>query len=230
MSVAKTLIIGLFSLTVLLPAGLSSQAAVPARKLIDVREYTQKYPLSCEAAASSVALQYLGLDIAEDQVLALMPIDKTPKSLDASGNTVWGDPEKGFVGDYNGVYLKTGYGIYAVPLAKSMTGLGVNAQAGSHHTLQQLYQAISDNHPVVVWVPTRFEHVAVKTWKTPSGTMVKWIEHEHAMVFRGYDQEQGLVYLMDVHEGKYQTRTVKEFARAWAYLDNQAIIFSRLAQ
>ena len=79
MNVQKILVISVLGLVSL--AGLSAQAKIPERKLITVREYPQKYPLSCEAAASSVAMQFLGLDIAEDQVLAVMPVDKTTSPL-----------------------------------------------------------------------------------------------------------------------------------------------------
>jgi uncharacterized protein YvpB len=205
----------------------AAQDKLPQTVQQPVREYTQKYPLSCEAAAASVALQFLGLAVTEDQILAKLPYDKTPKSRDAQGGVVWGDPEKGFVGDYNGSYLKTGYGIYAAPLAGALTGMGITATAGRNLKIESLYQAVAAGQTVVVWVPTRFEHVQVQTWTTPEGKPVKWIEHEHAMVFRGYNRAAGTVSLMDVHFGKYQTRTVREFLRGWGYLDNQAIIFGK---
>jgi uncharacterized protein YvpB len=199
---------------------------LPQKKFLPVREYAQKYPLSCEAAATSVVLQYLGLKTTEDEVLAAIPYDKTPKSVAADGAVTWGDPNQGFVGDYDGVYLKTGYGIYAAPLAQAVQKFGVSAKGGPGWQLGQLLTSVAAGVPVVVWVPTRFEQVVPKTWKTPAGTTVNWIDHEHAMVFCGYDQAAGEVTLMDVHTGRYQTRTVGVFLRGWGYLGNQAAQFT----
>lgn len=204
-----------------------SQNKLPDTVELPVKEYTQKYPLSCEAAATSVALQYLGFGTSEDEVLGLLPYDKTPKTVDGQGNITWGDPDLGFVGDYDGVYLKTGYGIYSHPLAEAVKAkIKVHLVQGENLKLEELYQAVAAHHPVVVWVPTRFENVKPQTWKTPTGKTITWIEHEHAMVFRGYNKKENTVTLMDVHYGKYQTRTVAEFLRGWAYLGNQAVIFS----
>lgn len=210
------------------PAQDKKPEALPLRQALPVLEYTQKYTLSCEAASTSVVLKYLGLNIEEDEVLAALPYDTTPKTVDARGNITWGDPEKAFVGAYDGVYLKTGYGIYAAPLAKALENrFPVKAAAGSALKLEDLCRAAAQGLPTVVWVPTRFEHVKPQTWKTPGGKTITWIEHEHAMVFRGYDSQEGVVYLMDVHYGKYQTRTTAEFLRGWGYLGNQAVFITQ---
>ena len=207
-------------------AGLTAQVALPDKVLLPVEEYSQKYSLSCESAAAGVVLRFLGRPITEDQILAKSPYEKAPKTVAADGTITWGDPNLGFVGDYNGVYLVTGYGIYAAPLAKALeaTAPGKVLEPGS---LDDLERAAAAGVPSVVWVPTRFEKVPVRTWKTPAGKTITWIEHEHAMVFRGYDRTQGLIHLMDVHNGKYQTRTVAEFLRGWGYLGNQAIVFDK---
>ena len=223
----KTIVLGLLAAMSLLtlPFLVGADDLAPTRKLLAVPEYVQAYPLSCEAAATTAALRFLGSKLDEDQILAVMPIDTTPRSVDADGKITWGDPTKAFVGDYKGIFLQTGYGIYAKALSAALSKLGLKTIGFEHWSLDDLRHEIDRNHPVVVWVPTRFEVVTVKTWTTPTGAIIPWIDHEHAMVFRGYDKARKIVYLMDVHTGKYQTHSESEFLRGWGYLGNQALIF-----
>lgn len=69
----------------------------------------QSYALSCESSSTSSILTYLlGSDISEDAV-----IEKLDKHFWQNQKLVlgiWGDPDKGFVGDINGSQRKlTGY-------------------------------------------------------------------------------------------------------------------------
>lgn len=201
----------------------STPIPLPTKALIYVEEYIQKYPLSCEAAATSAAMRSLGFKVTEDQVLQNLLFDQTPREVDASGNIKWGDPYAGFVGDYKGIFHKTGYGVYAPPIADAVKNLGGKADSYQQLTLPEAYMLLNENKLLIVWVPTRFEEETVNYWTTPSGKKIPWIQHEHAMVLRGYDTSTNTVYLMDVYTGKYQTRSVGEFIRGWGYLDNQAV-------
>jgi uncharacterized protein YvpB len=194
---------------------------------LQVEEYKQKYALSCESAAASIAMKYVGVNKTEDQVLATLPYDNTKRTVDSSGKITWGDPYKAFVGDYKGIFHQTGYGVYAEPIAEAVIKLGGKSQVLENGTLDDLYNAVNDNKPVVVWVPTRFEIEEVKYWFTPEGKKIPWIQHEHAMVFRGYDKAKKEIYLMDVATGKYQTKTIDDFIRGWGYLGNQGVIISK---
>lgn len=197
-----------------------------SKKILKVKEYKQKYSLSCEIAAASVIANFLGNELNEDQIFAVLPMDKTPLTKDSAGNYIWGNPYQGFVGDYNGVFLKTGYGIYAPALAKALQKLNLNVKAHESYTIKELYSKIDQNLPSIVWIPSQFpQNLKVKTWKTPKGETIPWIDEEHALVFNGYDKKKKLVYLMDVSDGKQKSLPLPHFLKVWAYLKNQTLTF-----
>ena len=197
-----------------------------SQKILKVKEYKQKYTLSCEIAAASAILNFLGNEISEDQIFAVLPFEKTPLTRDDKGNLTWGNPYQGFVGDHNGVFFKTGYGVYAPALAKALQKLNLNVKAQESYTIEALYSKIDQNLPSIVWVPSQFpQNLKVKTWKTPSGESIPWIDEEHALVFNGYNKKKKWVYLMDVADGKQKHLPLPHFLKAWAYLKNQALTF-----
>ena len=74
--------------------------------------YLQKYALSCEIAALSMILQWLGSPRSEDDIIANMQIFPT-----AYSGGIWWDPDREFVGSITGSQRRaTGYGVYAQPL------------------------------------------------------------------------------------------------------------------
>lgn len=76
--------------------------------------YIQKYKLSCEIAAVKMIMNSWDINVSEEDVFYRIPIF----SWVYQSWGIWGDPEKEFVGDFNGSqYSKTGYGIYEKPLA-----------------------------------------------------------------------------------------------------------------
>jgi len=195
-------------------------------KILPVKVYVQKYSLSCEAASAKAVLDYLGNTISEDNILKETPYEKTPLTVSEKGEMIWGDPNKGFVGEYNGVSFKTGYGIYAGPLAITLQKLGFKAQAHKNYTLSELYFMIKKNRPSVVWVPSAMKkNSQLKTWKTPEGKTVEGIIDEHTMVFVGADKKKKLVYLMDVASGQNVHYSEKHFLEAWGHLKHQALTF-----
>lgn len=196
------------------------------KKVLSVKNYKQRYSLSCEIAAATVVSQFLGFNITEEKLLANIPYEKTPLTKDKKGNIVWGNPNKGFVGNYNGVFLKDGYGIYADPLAKTLQKMKIKAQAYQGYTLEKLYKQIDKNHPSIVWIPSNFNrHITTQYWKTPEGDTVSWIDDEHALVFTGYDKKNNQLYFMDVQYGQQRQASVQDFLYCWSLLNNQVIVF-----
>src|SRR5690242_4410629 len=92
-------------LLLLMPSAASAQTprlAVPLHR--------QEHQLSCEAAALQMALGALGVQVSEDDLLAQLARDATPRQVEPDGSVVWGDPDQGYVGDWDGVFAVDGYG------------------------------------------------------------------------------------------------------------------------
>ncbi len=187
--------------------------------------YNQKYALSCEAASAFVALNYLEKKIDEDLILKSLPYDKSPLKRN-KGKIIWGDPNEAFVGDYNGIFLKTGYGIYAAPLAQSLKKLNFSVQAHQNYTWNKLQEELTHNNPVVVWIPSTYEKKhRVHFWTTPKGKKIRWIENEHAVVVKAIDSEQNTIEILDVASGTFRVIPKKTFLSVWSLLENQALTF-----
>ena len=75
--------------------------------------YYQNRSLSCEEAATSMALTHQGIYVSQDQILAELGADRRGMYVDASGRVRWGNPYQTFVGNVNGSESNyTGYGTY----------------------------------------------------------------------------------------------------------------------
>ncbi|MDD4901748.1 MAG: C39 family peptidase [Patescibacteria group bacterium] len=191
----------------------------PAVKLA-VPYHRQQHNLSCEVASLVMALQYQGVKVTENELIAQLPSsDPGPRN---PGN-IWGDPNLGFVGNINGSMPNTGYGVYEQPifdLANKYRAAKVIASG----TLTDLITALTDNNPVVVWgVIGKGRDIS---WQTSAGLIIKAKMDEHARTLIGYtgtsDNPQ-LMILLDPIFGEIRMK-VADFLTNWGKLDNKAVV------
>ena len=172
----------------------------------------QRHRLSCEAAAVSMAT---GRQLSEEAILAALPYDANP----------W----RGFRGSYNAVTrLKNGlrdYGIYALPLADELQGLGYATAVinGDQAPALLRYSVGVLKKPMVVWVTWR-----LRQW--PAVTVgvgrerLRLILHEHARVVVGYDARR--VHFLDPYDGE-RWDTWANFLASWALFGNMGLMVAR---
>jgi uncharacterized protein YvpB len=203
----------------------------------------QAFSASCEAAAAAQAMRISGYGVSEKEMIAAMVSDPRPPEL--AGRTVvrWGNPWKAFVGSQDGWWPwkrydpnhATGYGVYAPPVLDAVRKLGApKARGGTGISVAELRSAIRAGHPAVIWLPSRHDFetlsnsMATGTWVAWDGTSVTYALHEHVQTLLGTDE--GGFY---VGSPDYQWTpgypflsywTDAEFARAFAFLNNMAII------
>jgi uncharacterized protein YvpB len=190
---------------------------------LDVPLHRQQHPLSCEAAALEMAMASLGVNVSEDDLLANLARDPTPRSLMPDGSVTWGDPEQGFVGDWDGTFGVDGYGVYEQPVAELARHFGFAASSALHGSdPAQLYAAVRDGDPVVVWMPYDGQVRGRGAWTTPAGEEVDYVVTEHAVALAGVD-EAGVVFA-DPYTGTLQRMRYATFEAAIAELDNRAVI------
>lgn len=174
------------------------------QKKLNVSYFKQENPFTCEAATIKMALNYFGDLLSERDILKFMPLDPTQRSGD-----IWGDPDKGFVGNVLGKNNLESYGIHAAPTSKwiqnwKKTDLMQNA------SLSQLAKHIENNHPVIIWIYKGQGNIL--KWKTREGKIIEVVEGEHTILLTGYAgsvDEPKLFYYIDPEEG-YKKMTSQE--------------------
>ncbi len=185
----------------------------------------QKYSLSCEIASLRMALAYKGQTIDEDILIGQLPFDTLdPISTDPStGNKIWGDPYKGFVGIINGKMPVTGYGVYDKPIYDIALKYR-EAELLENATLRDVIREILLGNPVVVWGSlTDGKDIS---WYTPDGKHIKAIAGEHARVlvgFYGDPDKPTEILLVDPVYGHIRM-PIEKFLKDWSLLGNMGVV------
>jgi uncharacterized protein YvpB len=114
--------------------------------------YFQDHPLSCEEAATSMALTHQGINLSQDQILAELGADRRGEYVDSAGRVRWGNPYETFVGNVNGSESNfTGYGTYYPPLVRIARAHGARIIAYGSMSAATIYARVIAGHPVVAF-------------------------------------------------------------------------------
>jgi uncharacterized protein YvpB len=195
---------------------------LPAEQLLTVPLHKQEHALSCEAAALKMAMGALGIDVPEDALLSKMSRDRTPRVVRPDGTVQWGDPDIGFIGRWDGVFARDGYGVYDGPIAELAVSYGFS---GTTHAQgvdpEQLYDAVRQGYPSVVWMPYGLTVKGRGAWSTPKGKHIDYVVTEHAVVLAGVDA-RGVVYA-DPYTASLEHASFGAFEAAMAELGDRAV-------
>lgn len=154
---------------------------VPKTVKLNVPYYKQQYYLSCEEAALRMALAYRGIYTNDMEIV--QRVGYNPRPRDTVTNT-WDDPYQMFVGDINGIQGKTGYGVFAEPIAKAARTYGRDAASFRNVSAKFLAEQIHAGHPVVIWGYWN-KAPANDVWNLPGGGQVNGYYGEHARTLIG---------------------------------------------
>ena len=213
-----------FKLLLLISVYLRAASASEKDFKLNMDLYHQKYEFSCEAAALKAILNYEKIVVQEDDIIKHMPIDPTIRTT-----AIWGDPDKGFVGDIYGKNANVSYGIHWPGLQKVSQHWGLS-KAGKASNSSVLVKYIQKNKPVIVWVVSENASGKDLSWKTPSGKLIKAVEGEHTIVvygFRGPPEKPSGFYFMDPSMG-FTFKSTKEFEKNWKRLGNSYLTMIKL--
>ena len=191
-----------------------ASAETPTEMRLQVAVQRQSHNLSCEASAATMAANYLGIPLAEADVLSSLPRHE--------------NPHLGFRGSLDG--LPGGlddYGVYADPVAEVLAAAGLRV-APVVGGLDGIRQAVARGHPVLAWI-------TYNTWpQTPvevvlsNGDVVTLVNYEHVVVVTGYDQ--GGVWVNDPYDGQEEYYPNADMARTLSYLGDMALEVSMEGQ
>ncbi len=159
------------------------QSQPKADIILPVQFDKQDQSLSCEAATLKMALAYRGKKVSEKELLKKIGFDFTPKSI-SNGKTIWGDPQKGFVGKVDGKMLVNGYGVYWHPIAAAANAYNQYAVAFENGEITDLTRELQAGNPIIVWGYLGSGKPA--SWETPQGKFIRAVSYEHTFVVRGF--------------------------------------------
>lgn len=174
----------------------------------------QDRSLNCEFISASDLAGYYGHPLSWQSIFLAVGFDPN------------GNPHVGFVGksvdDAPRQLYPNGYGVYAEPIARGMTELGVEAKSYYNMGIEWLKLEILAKRPVIVWAPFDMEAAEPAGWKTADGkTWIKAIRGEHTFTVIGYNDTG--VYVHDPWYGSERFFTWPVFEQAWSYLDQMAV-------
>lgn len=187
----------------------------------------QGYPLDCEAAALQVALNAVHIYVTQYWVLDHIP--QQPRGAVVVDGAIrrWGDPYDAFVGNVFGWETSdTGYGVYAPPIAV------VAKEAGAHATVLmgaspgEVYSAVGQGDPVVIWTSDTWTPVRMRTWTAWDGRGVPYALTEHAITVVAVNGFAKTVTAVNVADGEPVTFSWTQFQRMWSSFGDMGVVVS----
>ncbi len=209
-------------------AGLVAAVDRPAARRVRVRaevrstELTlpvvrQVYRDGCEAAALSMMLRER---VGQRRLQAMLPLARPLEQEAGPAGTVWGDPERGFVGAVAG----GGYGVYDRPLLALARRFDPGTTNLTGTSLEGIVDALRRGRPVVAWIALGPSDPV--TWTSPSGATIQANWAEHAITLTGY--RAGEIAYNNPWTGARERFTLAQFAAVWDELGDRAIAGSSL--
>lgn len=191
---------------------LAQTDGLPNRAVISgLHGRAQRFNLSCESRSAVDWATFWGVRIGEKQFL---------KNLPRSDN-----PDKGFVGDPNGVWGNIPplpYGVHAAPVAALLREFGLVAEARYGMSWKELRAEIAAGRPVIVWVIGEMWKGTPIKYSSSNGHKATVARFEHTMILYGYDKKK--VYVLDAYTGNKQIYPIRTFLNSWRTLGRMAVV------
>jgi uncharacterized protein YvpB len=196
--------------------------------MLNVPAYKQTYLYSCMASASRSALAYRGVSVSEKTLLDLMGYDNTPWSGTwRDPSSIWGDPNKGVVGDLNGkADPGWGYGAHWGPTARAISNYR-NTETKTGWNVQGIAQEIANGNPVLVWWVNGVWPAFEVNWKN-NGTNIRAVNSMHVQVVKGFTGSVDNPTSFTVTDSGYyypqQVFDTATFKAKWGWFGNTAVV------
>lgn len=208
------------------PSGPEGGRVLLDAPFLDQRE---KYPTGCESVTAAMALQYAGVDVSPDEMIAAIPQGRAPGS-DGAGGYIGCDPREAFPGN---PYTHAGWGCYAPVVLRAAedilrerdeTSLSILDLTGT--ALEGLEEYLRGGTPVLVWGTIGMQEPEADITFTIEGTdeEFQWIYPMHCLLLVGVDEES--YYFNDPMAGKAVAYPKGAVARAYEGLGRQALAFA----
>ncbi len=218
---------------------------LPSDKLLDIAPVEQKYSLNCESASLQMGLSYYGITKTQDEILNEVGFSTKLPAQKIGNRIIWGDPDDGFVGDYNGLYssycpnqtgdqsvrtLKcaTGWGVNNGPITKVAKKYIKNSYELDNASIVDLKNELANGNPIIFWevqdskMPEENIDIYTKdTWKKINYTRT------HVVLLIGYTNigDETIYTFNDPATGNRINLAEPDMRRIWdRYNDNITVL------
>ena len=183
-------------------------------------------PTGCEITALTMVLNYYGMEVDKvEMATKYLPTQQLNLYYGSDGLLYGNDLNQYFIGDpttENGYVCGTGAIITAANVYLQELGSQLTAVDYTGVDMDTLYQFVSQDIPVVVWVTISMtDRGETEGWYTQSGEYVDWSIYDHGAVLIGYTQDT--VTIADPISGKVEYSR-EDFERVFASRGNQCVI------
>lgn len=179
----------------------------------------QAFRNNCETAALSMLLATVGVKqdqrALQDEIAKARPLDPGTRP---AGETVWGDPERGFVGRVDGGGPAGGFGVFPGPVAELASRWAEPVNLSGREP-GAIYRRLLGGDAVLAWVG--LSDGPYETWRSPAGREVTVNFGEHTVVLTGIEGDR--LYVNDPLDGQRKVWTKAQFEAMWALLDRRAV-------
>ena len=183
-------------------------------------------PTGCEITAMTMTLHYYGYDVDKTTMAAeYLPTVSANRYYGEDGRLYGSDLRKYFVGD---PFTQAGYicGTEAILTAANTylqdVGSSMQAVDKSGASPEELYELVSRDTPVVVWVTIGMANRRTpQGWYTEDGAYVDWSTNDHGAVLIGYSQDT--VTIADPISGMVEYSRA-QFESVFASRSNQCVV------
>ena len=170
----------------------------------------QALPLDCEIRSAVDWAAFFGVAIDEFTFLSQLPLSD--------------NPEKGFVGNVNGVWGQVppnDYGVHAEPIAALLRAYQLPATAHRGANWDTVRAEIAANRPVIVWVTGAVENYGGgQLYTAADGQTTLVARFEHTVMVIGYAPDS--VTILD--GSQIYTRSMDQFMTSWSALGKLAVM------
>lgn len=191
-----------------------------------VIEQFPELPRGCEVTSLAMLIESAGGKA--DKMKLAEEVRKDPaKRTFKDGQTYFGNPNKGFVGNMY-TFNEPGLGVYHEPIMelaeKYLPGKIINL---SNQSFEELKIPLSDGRPVWVIINSQYrelEDAYFETWYTTEGP-IQITMKEHSVLITGYDKNY--IYFNDPLTGKKNKKApIKDFEKSWVQMGSHALTYS----
>ena len=165
------------------------------------------YPTGCESVALTILLNYYGIDVTPDNIIAALKKGDLP--YQENGVRYGGNPSLEFIGS---PYLSNSYGVYNNPLADVANIYKPGVITRSDMPFAEVLELVKENHPVIVWTSMNLAlpYISDSWIYKPTSEKINWKAQEHAVVLIGYNDENVIISDPLIGSIRHQSRSVFE--------------------
>ena len=182
-------------------------------------------PTGCEITALTMVLNYYGMEADKvEMATKYLPTQELNLYYGSDGQLYGNDLNQYFIGNpttENGYVCGTGAIVTAANAYLQDQGSDLTAVDYTGADVDTLYEIVSQDIPVVVWVTISMtDRGETEGWYTRSGEYVDWSTYDHGAVLIGYTQDT--VTIADPISGKMEYSR-EDFERVFASRGNQCV-------